>query len=130
MAADALGDGRRRDDEGTNPAPGPGTARVAAAAQHRVPSTAVDEVHVTETAPGRFTVEVRGARTTTHEVRAPAGLADAIGRPQASDAELVRASFAFLLERESNTAILRSFSLEQIESYFSDWREDLARRLG
>ncbi len=39
-------------------------------------------------------------------------------------------SFKFLLEREPNTAILESFDLEDINSYFPEYEEQIVQRLG
>jgi hypothetical protein len=50
--------------------------------------------------------------------------------PGAVDPErLVRAAFAFLLEREPPDAILREFDLTVIGHYFPGWEADVARRL-
>jgi hypothetical protein len=42
---------------------------------------------------------------------------------------LVRASFEFLLERESRGSILRSFELPVIGRYFPEWEAEITRRL-
>jgi hypothetical protein len=90
----------------------------------------VAEVTVVETAPGSYAVTVRaGDHTTTHTVRVPAGLPAALGCSQVPGAELVRCSFAFLLEREPATSILRTFSLEQIGDYFPEYRGTIRRTL-
>ncbi len=39
---------------------------------------------------------------------------------------LVEKSFEFLLERESNTSILRSFDLPVIQRYFSEYERTIA----
>ena len=89
-----------------------------------------DELTVSSRPDGDFDVEVRrGATVTRHVVRVPAGMAEALGQPDADHAELVRLSFEFLLEREPPTSILRSFGLEVIEQYFPDYRRVMARRL-
>jgi len=50
--------------------------------------------------------------------------------PAAPDPErLVRAAFAFLLEREPASSILRSFDLPVIGRYFPGWEDDVRRRL-
>jgi hypothetical protein len=50
--------------------------------------------------------------------------------PGASDPEeLVRASFAFLLERESNESILREFDLSVIKQYFPEYEREIGHRL-
>jgi hypothetical protein len=43
---------------------------------------------------------------------------------------LVRAAFAFLLEREPKESILRGFDLPVIGRYFPGWEADVRRRLG
>jgi len=42
-----------------------------------------------------------------------------------SDDELVRKSFEFLLEREGNTSILRTFDLPVIGHYFSEYERTI-----
>lgn len=50
--------------------------------------------------------------------------------PAAADPErLVRAAFAFLLEREPASSILRSFDLPVIGRYFPGWEADVRTRL-
>jgi len=89
-----------------------------------------DEVTVAARADGSFEVEVRsGTATTHHVVTVPAGLAADVGIPGADPAQLVRVSFAFLLEREPPSSILQSFSLDVIERYFPEYRVEMPRRL-
>ncbi len=65
-------------------------------------------------------VAQRGKRT---EHRVTVSAAD-LERYGASDpADLVRRAFAFLLERESSTSILREFRITEIERYFPEFRE-------
>jgi hypothetical protein len=86
---------------------------------------------VTVTALGRSSYQVdvgsAGART-SHTVAVPEGLASELGWGQAAEADLVRESFAFLLEREPATSILRTFSLEVIGRYFPDFPAEIRRR--
>ncbi len=42
---------------------------------------------------------------------------------------VVRESFAFLLEREPASSILREFSLDVIGRYFPEYDDELSRRL-
>lgn len=51
------------------------------------------------------------------------------GWGEAAEAEVVRESFAFLLEREPATSILRRFSLDVISGYFPEYPTDMRRRL-
>jgi len=43
--------------------------------------------------------------------------------------ELVRASFTFLLERESPESIMRAFELPIIGRFFADYPDEIRRRL-
>jgi hypothetical protein len=87
------------------------------------------DVAVTRTGEGSFRVEVRGPGvTTSHTVKVPESLADRLGWGEAGDAELVSESFAFLLEREPATSILRSFSLDVIGHYFPEYPTEIRGR--
>lgn len=85
------------------------------------------EVAVGESADGwSATVTVHAATPTTHQVRVTA---DERARYGGGDVEdLVRRSFAFLLEQEPNTSILREFSLSAIERYFPEYPRAVRRR--
>ena len=86
----------------------------------------MSEVEVTPQGGGAFRVTVTGPQTTTHRVAIPEGMLDDLGG--ATPEAVVRESFAFLLEREPNTSILADFSLDVIERYFPEYRQELARR--
>ena len=76
-----------------------------------------------------FEVEVRDARdVTSHSVTVPPGVPARLGWDQGRTEELVRASFAFLLEREPARSILRRFSLDVIGDYFPEYAGEMARR--
>jgi hypothetical protein len=88
------------------------------------------DVSVREEPDGRFHVEVRtGATTTTHEVTVPGGYPAEIGCGHVDGADLVAASFAFLLEREPPTSILARFRLPQIADYFPEYPGAIGRYL-
>jgi hypothetical protein len=70
-------------------------------------------------------VTVADAVTTTHRVRVSADEHRRYGGGDVTD--LVRRSFGFLLRRESNTSILREFSLAEIERYFSEYAGEIRR---
>ncbi len=91
--------------------------------------TSGTEVLVTPQSEGSFRVEVKGPRgSTTHTVEVPAGMADELGWGDAAEAELVRESFAFLLEREPPTSILSRFSLDAIGRYFPEYPTEIRGR--
>lgn len=86
------------------------------------------EILVTARGDATFDVEVRDPRgSTTHTVEVPPGMADELGWGDGHQAELVRESFVFLLEREPPTSILARFSLEVIGRYFSDYPAAIRR---
>jgi hypothetical protein len=70
----------------------------------------------------RVTV-VDGRSETRHEVLVSPNELAYYGAPGSTDpTDLVRASFAFLLEREPKESILRAFDLSVIERYFPEFR--------
>lgn len=68
--------------------------------------------------------------STDHVVAVPPGYADGVGCSGIAEAELVRASFAFLLEREPAGSILRRFSLDVIPRYFPEYPALIRRYVG
>jgi hypothetical protein len=85
---------------------------------------------VTPLEPGTFRVVVTGRETpTTHRVTVPPGYLEELGVPDAAPEAVVRASFAFLLEREPPTSILSEFDLPEIARYFPSYPTELPRRL-
>lgn len=93
------------------------------------PVDAVQDLRVAPNGPRTFRVEVPGDRTTTHLVEVPPDLLDALGLGDDAGELLVRESFAFLLEREPASSIMREFSLDVIGQYFPEYREEMGRRL-
>ena len=91
--------------------------------------TAIDVDCTPEETGWRCLVVVSNGERTAHLV----DVADAdLARldPEASEPDrLVRASFAFLLEREPNTAILREFELPEISRYFPEFEATVRARL-
>ena len=76
-----------------------------------------------------FRVEVHSSgATTSHTVDVPDGLADELGWSSEAEMDLVRESFAFLLEREPPTSILRHFSLDVIGRYFPEYPTEIRKR--
>jgi hypothetical protein len=87
-------------------------------------------VLVARQADGTFSVKVKGDRSeTTHSVSVPDGLATTVGAAKVPAEELVRASFAFLLDREPASSILTRFSLEVIGRYFPEYPAELRNYL-
>ena len=80
--------------------------------------------------PGQYGVQVEeGDVRTSHVVTVPEGLLDDLAIGDVDPEVLVRESFAFLLEREPATAILREFSLDQLSRHFPEYSDEILRRL-
>jgi hypothetical protein len=80
------------------------------------------EVRVAPRADGSWAVHVEhGGARTDHRVTVPPGFAATVGCRAVGDAELVRASFAFLLDREPAGSILDRFALDVIPRYFPEY---------
>ncbi len=70
-----------------------------------------------------------GAASTEHEVSVSPAELERLA-PGADDPhELVRESFAYLLEREPKESILRRFEISAIERYFPSYPDEISRRL-
>jgi hypothetical protein len=76
-----------------------------------------------------FKVTVEGLTTTTHTVIVSPAYYEKLTSRRISVEELVRRSFEFLLERESNTSILRRFDLPEIGRYFPEYESTIRGRL-
>jgi hypothetical protein len=75
---------------------------------------------------GNFAVRVRnGKDETSHVVSVPSGLEGDLGLEGTAGEALVRASFAFLLDREPASSILPKFSLDVISRYFPEYRREI-----
>jgi hypothetical protein len=74
-------------------------------------------------------VDAASGGPTRHTVSVSAAEFGRFDRDATDPERLVRASFDFLLERESATSILRSFELSVIERYFPDYPREIRSRL-
>jgi hypothetical protein len=89
-------------------------------------------VVITITPAGRheFGVEVtEGSETTSHKVIVPPALLDDWGLEEAHSEDVIRESFAFLMEREPASSILPEFSLAIISRYYPEYIDELPERL-
>jgi hypothetical protein len=84
-------------------------------------------VTVTSTADRGYHVET--AAGTAHDVTIPVALIERLSIDDLDEAQLVRESFAFLLEREPATSILREFSVDVISRYFPEYEDEIRTRL-
>jgi hypothetical protein len=87
----------------------------------------INKINVLELDGENFRVTVTSSTTTTHEVTIQANYALKLTSGRINTEELVRKSFEFLLERESNTSILRSFDLSEIARYFPEFERVISK---
>ncbi|MDR2875471.1 MAG: hypothetical protein LBV44_06035 [Methylobacillus sp.] len=78
-------------------------------------------IQVTKLNDTTFEVTVTAKSTTTHTVTVAPDYARKLTGDTCSAEHLVHRSFDFLLQREPNTSILRSFDLPVIARYFSEY---------
>ncbi|MEE9598638.1 MAG: hypothetical protein V3V96_17835 [Acidiferrobacterales bacterium] len=76
-----------------------------------------------------FKVVVEDATTTTHTVTVNPDYYKKLTGGRVSVETLIRKSFEFLLEREPNTSILRSFDLPIIDRYFPEYESTIKEML-
>jgi hypothetical protein len=87
-------------------------------------------IRVEKTGTNTFQVTVDGNPSTTHTVTLTPEYWRKLTGGRAPMELLVEKSFEFLLERESNTSILRSFDLPVIQRYFSEYERTIGGMLG
>ena len=73
-----------------------------------------------------FKVTVIDYTNTTHLVSINPHYASKLNAGKITNTQLVEKSFKFLLERESNISIMRSFDLSVIARYFSEYEQIIA----
>ncbi|GMV94532.1 MAG: hypothetical protein AMXMBFR82_43100 [Candidatus Hydrogenedentota bacterium] len=78
----------------------------------------------------RYEVTVAQGQTTVHEVTVASKVHQSLTGGKVSAEDLLKASFEFLLERESNTSILRSFDLPVIGRYFPEYERTMKQKYG
>ncbi|HEV2388337.1 MAG TPA: hypothetical protein VGS20_13905 [Candidatus Acidoferrales bacterium] len=89
------------------------------------------EIVVRAVSDTEFEVTVReGASQSQHVVTVEAAYARKLDPGSANPENLLRRSFAFLLEREPKESILRRFDLRQIGRYFPDFEREIRARPG
>jgi hypothetical protein len=81
-------------------------------------------VRVMKKEPDVYKVEVAAAQPTLHCITAGVGDVECLTGGKANAER-----FRFLLERESNTSILRSFRITDISRYFPEYEREIRRRL-
>ncbi len=77
----------------------------------------------------RYEVRVTGETPTTHQVTLKEADRVRLGGTDVPGDALIAESFRFLLEREPNTSILRTFDLPVIGTYFPEYERDIRKRI-
>jgi hypothetical protein len=87
------------------------------------------EISVTAIDGNTYQVNVSASATTTHDISVEPAYAQKLTSGKITTVELVKKSFEFLLERESNSSILRRFDLSVIANYFPEYEREIIKRL-
>jgi hypothetical protein len=83
------------------------------------------DISVVEIDTNTYQVTVSAQTTTMHMVTMQTDYAQKLTDGRISNTELLKKSFEFLLQRESNTSILRSFDLSVISRYFPEFEREI-----
>jgi len=75
------------------------------------------------------TITSDDGRRSAHRVRVPPSMLRDLGLAEAQEPVLVRASLAYLLEREPPSAILPEFGLDEIARYFPNYPDEISTLL-
>ncbi len=86
-------------------------------------------VRVASTGRDVYQVTVEGDSTTQHTVTVTPEYWQRLTGGRVPMETLIEKSFEFLLERESNTSILRTFDLPVIQRYFPEYERTMATLL-
>jgi hypothetical protein len=76
-----------------------------------------------------FNVTVEDRRVTTHKVTVDPSYWEKLTGGSVTAETLVKKSFEFLLDRESNTSILSAFDLPVIGRYFPEYEKTIRKML-
>ena len=82
-----------------------------------------DQIKIKELSPNAFDVTIYSNTETNHQVTISDNFVTEYQIKNLSKKEIIEQSFIFLLERESNTSILRKFDIEVIANYFPEYKK-------
>ena len=85
------------------------------------------EINIHEINETLFQVTVLAQTNTTHQVSVQTDYALKLSNGRMTTIELIKKSFQFLLAREPNTSILRSFDLKVIAHYFPEYEREISQ---
>ena len=82
-----------------------------------------DQINIKELSPNAFDVTIYSNTETTHQVTISDNFITEYQIKNLTKKEIIKQSFLFLLERESNTSILRKFDIKVIANYFPEYKK-------
>jgi len=82
-----------------------------------------DQINIKELSPNVFDVTIYSNTETNHQVTISDNFITEYQIKNITKKEIIKKSFLFLLERESNTSILRKFDIEVIANYFPEYKK-------
>ena len=82
-----------------------------------------DQINIKELSPNVFDVTIYSNTETNHQVTISDNFITEYQIKNLTKKEIIKQSFIFLLERESNTSILRKFDIEVIANYFPEYKK-------
>jgi hypothetical protein len=82
-----------------------------------------DQINIKELSPNAFDVTIYSNTETNHQVTISDNFITEYQIKNLTKKEIIEQSFIFLLERESNTSILRKFDIEVIANYFPEYKK-------
>ena len=85
------------------------------------------EIHITTIDANHYQVQLVSSTTTSHNVTVQPDYAQKFISGTISTVDLIHQSFEFLLAREPNTSILRSFDLSEIARYFPEYERKMSK---
>ena len=82
-----------------------------------------DQINIKELSLNAFDVTIYSNTETNHQVTISDNFVTEYQIKNLTKKEIIEQSFIFLLERESNTSILRKFDIEVIGNYFPEYKK-------
>lgn len=82
-----------------------------------------DQIEIKQLSPNAFDVTIYSNKETNHQVTISDIFITEYQIKNLTKKEIIEQSFIFLLERESNTSILRKFDIEVIANYFPEYKK-------
>ena len=82
-----------------------------------------DQINIKELSPNAFDVTIYSNSETNHQVTISDNFINEYQIKNLTKKEIIEQSFIFLLQRESNTSILRKFDIEVIANYFPEYKK-------